>query len=263
MRGELKLDDQFTQAALQTAFRQRFSLIHIASHFSFEPGNDTNSFLMLGDGAHLTLARLKTFPPSNSFDLLTLSACNTGLNEGNTEGKEVDGLGVLAQRKGAQAVLASLWEVSDESTSLLMQRFYTLREAHPEATKGGALRDAQLEMLRGGIKPSDRATTRHPLSSALRSNSPERIGRRPPLIPDIVPRRKTLAACAVGVACRSPGAASGTIAAWKSGLTRSWTRGNAENSRYVSTAGWSSMRVYEHIAETYSGTSGFLPAMPK
>lgn len=159
MRGELKLDDQFTQAALQTAFRQRFSLIHIASHFSFEPGNDTNSFLMLGDGAHLTLARLKTFPPSNSFDLLTLSACNTGLNEGNTEGKEVDGLGVLAQRKGAQAVLASLWEVSDESTSLLMQRFYTLREAHPEATKGGALRDAQLEMLRGGIKPSDRATT--------------------------------------------------------------------------------------------------------
>jgi hypothetical protein len=37
---------------------------------------------------------------------------------------EVESLGVLAQRKGASAVIASLWEVADLSTSKLMQNFY-------------------------------------------------------------------------------------------------------------------------------------------
>src|SRR5262249_19640546 len=50
-------------------------------------------------------------------------------------------------------VLASLWEVSDESTSLLMQEFYRLRETTPAISKAEALRQAQLAMLRGQLKP--------------------------------------------------------------------------------------------------------------
>src|SRR5262249_59295990 len=56
-------------------------------------------------------------------DLVVLSACETGL------GRLAGGEGYLGFTqalfvKGARAVVLSLWEVSDESTQLLMQRFY-------------------------------------------------------------------------------------------------------------------------------------------
>jgi CHAT domain-containing protein len=77
--------------------------------------------------------------------LLTLSACNTGVGDG----AEVEGFGTLAQRQGAKAVVASLWPVADASTALLMREFYRIRETNPAMTKLDALRQAQLEMLRG------------------------------------------------------------------------------------------------------------------
>jgi CHAT domain-containing protein/serine/threonine protein kinase/Tfp pilus assembly protein PilF len=91
-----------------------------------------------------------------SADLVTLSACDSGL------GKELRGEGLVGltrafQYAGARSVLASLWAVSDESTSALMTRFYA-HLARGE-TKDEALRQAQLELLR------DPATA-HPFSWA-------------------------------------------------------------------------------------------------
>ena len=53
------------------------------------------------------------------------------------------------QRKGAGAVLATLWPVADESTALLMNDFYRLWK--PGTTKLQALRQAQLRIIRGGV----------------------------------------------------------------------------------------------------------------
>jgi CHAT domain-containing protein len=78
-------------------------------------------------------------------DLLTLSACNTAASESN--GKELDGFSMLAQRRGAKAVLATLWPVADRSTALLMQRFYRARHTNRAAGKAAALRSAQLSLL--------------------------------------------------------------------------------------------------------------------
>ena len=78
-------------------------------------------------------------------DLVTLSACQTGL------GKEVAGEGLLGltwafQYAGARSVLASLWEVSDASTAELMGRFYDhLRRGRSRIE---ALRAAQIDVLR-------------------------------------------------------------------------------------------------------------------
>jgi CHAT domain-containing protein/tetratricopeptide (TPR) repeat protein len=80
-------------------------------------------------------------------DLVTLSACGTAL------GKEVSGEGILGltrafQYAGARSVLASLWEVNDDSTADLMRRFYShLKQGQ---SKDRALRSAQLELIRGG-----------------------------------------------------------------------------------------------------------------
>ena len=66
-----------------------------------------------------------------------------------SNGREVDGLGITAQQKGAKAVLASLWSVADESTAQFMTDFYRQWLGTPGTTKAGALQKAQLDMLHG------------------------------------------------------------------------------------------------------------------
>src|ERR1700719_4688908 len=89
---------------------QTYRVVHIASHFKFDPdGNSSASFLLLGNGqlTKLTIAQIATVP--NFFagvGLLTLSACRTAIGDQasrlrDNEGVEVESLGVLAQRKGA------------------------------------------------------------------------------------------------------------------------------------------------------------------
>jgi CHAT domain-containing protein len=150
--GTIKLDEAFTQEAMLTGLRQRPPVVHVASHFQFQPGNETNSALLLGDGNFLSLAQIKSLP--NVFggvELLTLSACNTATGGAGANGKEVEGFAVLAQRQGAKSVIASLWPVFDTSTKELMQAFYRLREAKEGVTKAEALRQSQLKLLRGEI----------------------------------------------------------------------------------------------------------------
>ena len=78
-------------------------------------------------GQRLSLADIKLLRFTGT-DLLALSACETALGGGrNALGAEVEGFGAMAQQRGALAVLASLWQVSDDSTATLMQQFYRLR----------------------------------------------------------------------------------------------------------------------------------------
>jgi len=147
--GKIFLDESFTEETFFSQLRQRYPVVHIASHFQFQPGNVTNSFLLLGNGEELSLAKIKGTP--NIFggvDLLALSACETATTGADADGKEVEGFAVLAQQKGARSVLASLWPVADRSTPLLMEKFYQTRAAAPGTYKAEALRAAQLSLMR-------------------------------------------------------------------------------------------------------------------
>jgi CHAT domain-containing protein len=48
---------------------------------------------------------------------LTLSACDTATGRADAKGKEVESFGMLAQARGAEAVMATLWPVYDDSTA--------------------------------------------------------------------------------------------------------------------------------------------------
>jgi len=136
--------------------------VHIASHFELQPANEDSSFLLLGDGAHLSLTELSLIP--NLFanvDLLTLSACNTAVGLTNASGAEWESLGMIAQRKGAKAIIATLWPVADDSTTLLMQQFYRVHEMERGISKAEALRRAQLALLEGTGDPN-RTRFAHP-----------------------------------------------------------------------------------------------------
>ena len=70
------------------------------------------------------------------------------------DGREIDGLGFLAEEKGAHAIMATLWEVDDESTGKFMQRFYQQLSA-PGITKAEALQRAELALLHREVEPQD------------------------------------------------------------------------------------------------------------
>jgi CHAT domain-containing protein len=79
----------------------------------------------------------------------------------DAHGNEVDGLAGVAHKLGANAVMASLWEVDDGSTSKLMGDFYR-RWAAGDGTvsKVDALRQAQLDLLLGDDRPQSDSDTR-------------------------------------------------------------------------------------------------------
>lgn len=160
--GTILLNGQFTEKAMENELDGHHSVVHIASHFVFEPGDDNQSYLLLagkdteGTGYHLTVADFRDNPNLSltGTDLLTLSACDTGMLGHTSDGREVDGLAITAQLKGASAVIASLWDVNDASTGSLMADFYKRWiGSHGTVMKLEALRQAQLDLLHGQVKP--------------------------------------------------------------------------------------------------------------
>jgi CHAT domain-containing protein/Tfp pilus assembly protein PilF len=167
--GAILLNGAFTESAMEEALDTPHTVVHIASHFVFRPGDDTQSYLLLAgkdqdtQGYHLTVAdfRDKRRIALKGTDLLTLSACETGMSGNTSNGREVDGLGMTAQTKGAKAVISSLWEVDDASTGALMADFYKRwAGAAGKVPKVEALRQAQLDLLQGKVAPQASAAGR-------------------------------------------------------------------------------------------------------
>lgn len=79
-------------------------------------------------------------------DLLVLSACQTAAGDN----RAALGLAGVAVRAGASSTIASLWSVNDQSTAILMGRFYESL-VQPAVSKAAALRQAQLRLLEGDL----------------------------------------------------------------------------------------------------------------
>ena len=149
LNGDVLSDAKFSRKSFLNALKQKRPLVHIASHFSFRAGDESRSFLLMGDGTAFTLEEMKQEKDLfQGVELLTLSACNTAAQQSGN-GREIDGFAELAQRLGAGAVMATLWQVSDASTPWLMRDFYATRQSKAGMTKAEALRQAQLALLNG------------------------------------------------------------------------------------------------------------------
>jgi len=167
--GTILLNGQFTQKAMESALNGEYTVVHIASHFVFQPGDDSKSYLLLAgkddasDGYHLSVEDFNNDQnlDLSSTDLLTLSACQTGMSGDAGNGREVDGLGMTAQYKGARAVISSLWSVNDASTGQLMSDFYKRwASGAGNISKVEALRQAQLDLLHGKVNGNVSASGR-------------------------------------------------------------------------------------------------------
>ncbi|HXU38776.1 MAG TPA: CHAT domain-containing tetratricopeptide repeat protein [Blastocatellia bacterium] len=128
---------QATRANLfEAAPRARF--LHLASHGYFRRDNPMFSFLKLAD-ANLNFYNLLDL--RLSADMVTLSACHTGVNK-VFPGDELHGLVRGFLYAGARSVVASLWAVSDSSTADFMLEMYSRIRAG--SSKRAAIRHAQL-----------------------------------------------------------------------------------------------------------------------
>jgi CHAT domain-containing protein/uncharacterized protein HemY len=161
LEGTKLIDEKFDIEALRSTLPQTtddgkaFNVVHLATHFKLGT-NDQDSALLMGDGKRLSLFEIGKDEELDfrNVELLALSACETGVSAGDGSGREVESLGMLAQKKGAKAVLATLWKVADEGTSMFMSEFYRLKKANPQMSKAEAIRTAQKEMIDGKIKAS-------------------------------------------------------------------------------------------------------------
>jgi CHAT domain-containing protein len=102
--------------------------------------------LPIGDGGILAAEVIGGLQLPN-LDLVTLSACDTGLGD-LAGGEGVLGLQRAFHIAGAKTVVASLWKVDDVTTQQLMLTFYE-NLYQRRMTKLDALRDAQLQFVRG------------------------------------------------------------------------------------------------------------------
>jgi CHAT domain-containing protein len=83
-------------------------------------------------------------------DLVTLSACETGLGK-VTKGEGIIGLTRALLYAGSNNVFVSLWSVSDRSTAELMTAFYqNLLEAKQKTDYGSAIKTSKLRLISNG-----------------------------------------------------------------------------------------------------------------
>ena len=130
-------------------FGGQFGLLHFATHGTFTVESPLDSALILakGDEENGRLTAREIFAMRLNASLVVLSACNTGLTKVST-GDEMVGLSRAFLYAGSPNLVASLWEVADESTALLMGAFYKNLKMLPKAE---ALRQAQLTLMRTEI----------------------------------------------------------------------------------------------------------------
>ncbi|MBI4634228.1 MAG: CHAT domain-containing protein [Deltaproteobacteria bacterium] len=120
-----------------------FRYIHFATHGRFDSSSPLKSALLLAPeaGSNGMLTADKLYSLELNADLVTLSACETGLSM-IANGDDLVGLTRGFLYAGSASIVASLWKVDDLATSQLMGRFYRELDA---IDKREALRTAQLE----------------------------------------------------------------------------------------------------------------------
>ncbi len=128
----------------QQVAQEPFSIVHFATHGQFSSNAEDTFILTWSDRIQVKdFDKLLSNRENNvPIELLVLSACKTAQGDE----RAILGLAGMAVRSGARSTIASLWSVSDRSTSQLMTEFYRYLN-QPHINKAQALRKAQLSLL--------------------------------------------------------------------------------------------------------------------
>ena len=143
-QSDLLEADQFTPANFRAKLNSTFyPIVHLATHGIFR-SDPQKTFLLADGGQPIILDELQRVLQGQqtrpeAIELIVLSACETAVGDR----RATLGLAGATIRAGANSTLASLWSVNDQSTALIMERFYQELTKKQPMTKAEALRNAQ------------------------------------------------------------------------------------------------------------------------
>ncbi len=136
-------EDNFKNYALD-----QYKYIHLATHGIVNVETPELSGVFFSDKDNTEDGILYTseiYSLSINADLVTLSACETGLGE-IKRGEGIIGLGSAFTYAGASNLLVSVWKVPDTSTASLMSQFYNHSIDDSQSYAAG-LREAKLKLI--------------------------------------------------------------------------------------------------------------------
>jgi CHAT domain-containing protein len=144
------LGNKATETEVKSDNLKNFRYLHFATHgIVNERHPEMSEIFLCGDAGTNEDGNLYSGEIYNlniKADLVTLSACQTGLGK-ITKGEGIIGLSRALLYAGAKNIVVSLWTVSDESTSKLMVDFYgnLLKNDQPDYSR--SLREAKLQLI--------------------------------------------------------------------------------------------------------------------
>ncbi|MBW4424324.1 MAG: CHAT domain-containing protein [Nostoc desertorum CM1-VF14] len=145
--SSILLNQEFTSKTLQNRINSLpFPIVHLATHGQFSSKAEETFIVAWNERIYVKklneLVRTLEQNRPEAIELLILSACQTAA------GDEQAALGIagVAFQAGARSTIASLWNLDDESTAVLMSQFYQ-ELGNKNLTKAEVLRRAQLALL--------------------------------------------------------------------------------------------------------------------
>ena len=144
--------EEATEERLKKLDLDDYKILHFATHCLIDDIKPDRSSIVFSVGRASRedeiLQMREVFYLKLNSDLVTLSACQTGLGQ-LIKGEGVVGLSRAFFYAGASSAMISLWAVHDQATSQFMERFYFhLRDSDSVMD---ALQKTKLEMIDSGV----------------------------------------------------------------------------------------------------------------
>lgn len=153
------------------------SMFHYYGHGTYNWFRPNKSWLLMADPDTLTMETIHIQAVIPQLKLVVLSACETGIPDFRRDYMEDQFVGLPSSflEAGAQCVIASLWEVPNEPTALLFQRFYQELLGDKPCSPADALKRAQIWLSNASDKEIEKVKTQFKAPSETQLGFKKRI----------------------------------------------------------------------------------------
>lgn len=148
LKNETLIKAEADEDQIKSGAIKEYQYLHFATHGIVDEQNPELSRIFLSQGKNEdgNLYSGEIYNLELNADLVTLSACETGLGK-ISKGEGVIGLSRALVYAGARSIIVSFWNVADASTSQLMRNFYTQLLTKNNNDFAAALRASKLKMI--------------------------------------------------------------------------------------------------------------------
>ena len=146
--AKVYLNKKATEEVVKSPEIKKYKYLHFATHgiVNEEMPELSEIYLWPKDDEDGNLYSGEIYNLNINADLVTLSACQTGLGK-VTKGEGIIGLTRALLYAGSNNLLVSLWSVADRSTSDLMINFYSNLLKNKSGDYAAALRESKLKLI--------------------------------------------------------------------------------------------------------------------